>query len=75
MAVEREDGVFPSHATAVVTHLDQHLAAVFQLDPYVAGACVERILDQFLDDRRRTLDHLARGDLVCDGVGQDGDRA
>jgi hypothetical protein len=31
---------------------------------------VERILDQFLDDARRPLDHLARGDAVDDGLGQ-----
>ena len=28
------------------------------------GAGVERVLDQFLDDARRPLDHLAGGDAV-----------
>ena len=36
------------------------------LDRFRAG--VERVLDQFLDRRRRPLDHLARGDAV-DGQG------
>ena len=32
---------------------------------------VERVLDQLLHDGRRPLDHLARGDLVDEGVGED----
>ena len=33
-------------------------------------AGVERVLDQFLDDARRPLDHLAGGDAVDDAFGQ-----
>ncbi len=73
VTVEREDGVLAAHAAAVVAHLDQRLAAVLQLDPHVARARVERVLDQLLHGRRGALDDLARGDLVGDGVGQDGD--
>ena len=54
---------------------DQRLAAVLELDPHVARAGVERVLDQLLDRRGRALHHLARGDLVGDGVGQDRDAA
>jgi hypothetical protein len=37
------------------------------LDP--AGACIERILDQFLHRRGRTLDDLARSNAVDeDGI-------
>ena len=75
MPVEREHRVLAPHAGAVVAHLDQRLAAVLQLDPHVARAGVERVLDQLLDHGSRALDHLARGDLVGDGVGQDGDAA
>ena len=34
---------------------------------------VERVLDELLDDRRRPLDHLARGDLVDQDVREDRD--
>jgi len=30
---------------------------------------VERVLDQFLDDACRPLDHLAGGDTIDDGLG------
>ena len=33
-------------------------------------AGIERVLDQFLHDARRTLDHLAGGDAVDDGLGE-----
>ena len=33
-------------------------------------AGIERVLDQFLDDARRPLDHLARGDAVDEGFGK-----
>ena len=48
-------------------------AAVLDRDVDRRRAGVERVLDQLLDDRRRTLDDLAGGDLVGDGARQDGD--
>ena len=75
VAVQREDRVLPSHAGAVVAHRDERLAALLQLDPHVARAGVERVLHQLLDHRGGPLHHLARGDLVGDGVGQDRDAA
>ena len=35
-----------------------------------AGAGIERVLDQLLHHARRTLDHLAGGDAVDDGLGK-----
>ena len=60
----------PSSLTSI-----ERLAAALQLDSDVAGAGVERVLDQLLDDGRRALDDLARRDLVGDGIGQDGNAA
>ena len=72
MPVQCEDRVLAAHAAAVVAHLDEGLAAVLQLDAHVVGAGVERVLDQLLDHGAGTLDHFARGDLVGDGIGENG---
>ncbi len=56
---------------AVVDDGDQSDASVFQLDADVGGPGVERVLDQFLHDGGRTLDHFAGGDLVGDLRRQD----
>jgi len=52
------------HAMPVVDDPDQPAPAGLDrdLDRFRPG--VERVLDQFLDRRRRPLDHLARGDAV-----------
>jgi hypothetical protein len=59
------------HAGAVVGHRDQGPAAVAQHRVHLAQhrvhlarAGVDGVLDQFLQDRGRTLDHLAGGDLI-----------
>ena len=61
-------------AAAVVDDADQLAAALLHrhVDPRRAG--VERVLDQLLDDARRPLDHLARGDLVDDARRELADR-
>ena len=48
-------------------------AAILDRDVDRRRARVERVLDELLDDRRRTLDDLARRDLVGDGAGEDRD--
>ena len=60
---ERERRIVGAHAFAVVAHPDQAQAAVLELDDDAARARVERVLDELLHDRRRTLDHLAGRDL------------
>ena len=74
VALERQRQLLRRHAAAVVGDLDQRLAAGLQrhLDP--AGAGVDRVLDQLLDHRGRSLDHLAGGDAVGHGLGQAADR-
>ena len=52
------------HPLAVVFDADELLAAELDGDGDAARAGVERVLDQLLDDRGRTLDDLAGGDLV-----------
>ena len=55
---------------AIVADADQPAAAAVGHHLDAARAGVERILDQFLDDARRTLDHLAGGDAVDHGFGE-----
>ena len=45
------------------------------LDAQFGRAGVERVLQQFLDDGRGALHHLAGGDLVGDLVRKDADAA
>ncbi len=63
---ERE--VVRLHAGAVVGDADQRQAAGRCHDLDLARAGVDGVLDELLDDARRPLDHLARGDAV-DGLG------
>ena len=57
-------------AVAVVGAADQAHAALLQLHVYFCGAGIEAVLDQFLQHRRRPLDHFAGGDLADQQVGQ-----
>ena len=51
---------------AVVRDPDQVLAAPLDRQVDAGGPGVDRVLEQLLDDARRPLDHLARGDLIHD---------
>ena len=64
VALDREREVAACHAAAVVGDADERDAARRgdDLDPRRAG--VDGVLDEFLDDARRPLDHLAGGDAV-----------
>ena len=64
MPLDAEREIRLVHAASVVDDANEPLAAVLDrhLDLFRAG--VERVLDQLLDRRRGTLDHLARGDAV-----------
>ena len=60
---ERELVARECRAPSSVTRISARPAA-FDLDLDRARAGVERVLDELLDDGRRPLDDLARGDLV-----------
>ncbi len=69
--VQGQDGILTTHPGSVIAHRNQDLAAVLQLDPHMASTRIECILDQLLHHRGGTLHHLARGDLVGDGIRED----
>ena len=66
MAFDRQIELVALHALAIIADADQAAAAVTKCDIDLAGACIEGILGQFLDDARRALDHFARSDAVGD---------
>ena len=70
VALEGEHGIVAHHAAAVVGNLDQLLPARLDLNANTRGTGVQRVLQQFLYDRRRTLDHLAGSDLVGNSLGK-----
>lgn len=71
VAIECQQDVVTSHAPAVVDHPHKPLATGFEHDAHFVGTCIERVLDQLLDHRRRPLDDLTGGDLTDQMVGQD----
>ena len=77
VALDREREVRARHPGAVVGDADEPPPAAVGHDLDAPRAGIERVLDQFLHDARRALDHLAGGDAVDDGFGElaDGHRA
>ena len=71
MSFDAERGVLPVHPLAVIGHSDEASAAGLQLHLEDGGTCVDRILDEFLHDACRSLDHLAGSDLVDHPVFED----
>ncbi len=70
VALDGEPCVLGRHPFPIVFDADLLLAAQLDVNGHPAGAGVDGVLDQLLDDRGRTFDDLARGDLVCDLRGQ-----
>ena len=68
--LDRERELVARDAGAVVGDADAPDAAALEVDVDLRRARVERVLEQLLQRRRRTLDDLARGDLVDEVVGQ-----
>ena len=64
MARQGERQVFCRHPAAIVLHPNERLAAVGIVHRDAACACVERVLHEFLDCRRRPLHHLAGSNAV-----------
>jgi hypothetical protein len=60
-------------AGSFVGDANEPTSAVDEVDAYVLRACVETVLEQFLERGRGTIDHLSGGDLVDEIVRQDTD--
>ncbi len=69
VALDRQRKILRRHAVPVVDDADELAAAGLDGDLDGAGARIDRVLDQFLHGRGRTLDHLAGGDAIDqDGI-------
>ena len=64
MTLDRQTRILRIHPLAVVLDAQQFLAAELDRDDDARRAGIERVLDQFLDDRGGTLDHFTGGDLI-----------
>ncbi len=74
VALDREPQLGRGHAAAIVGNRQEVGTAAGELDGDGARPGVDRILDEFLERRRRPLDDFAGGDLVDELVGQAADR-
>ena len=73
MALHREFEIGGRHAGAVILHHHPADAALLQGHGDAGGAGVEGVLHQLLHHRGRPLHHLAGGDAVGGGLGEDAD--
>ena len=73
MALEGKQRVIANHAATIVGDLDAFLASGFDLDLDPGGAGIQGVFQEFLDHGGRALDHLAGGDRIGDGFGEDVD--
>ena len=64
MAFDTQSQIIRSHARAIVGDADQVSATARDYHLDLGGTGIQRVFDQFLDGRGRTLDHLARRDTV-----------
>ena len=70
MPGDREREILALDAAAVVSHANELDAATGEFDIDRPRPGVEAVLQQLLQRRRRTLDHLAGGDLVDQLIGE-----
>ena len=70
MALQGQQKFIAGNAVAVIANPQQAQTALFGLDLDPRRAGIERILDQFFDNRGRALDDFASFDLVDQRVGQ-----
>ena len=64
MPLKGHPGIHSPHTGAVVDDLDQCLAGILDDDLDVGRTGIDGILDQLLDDRSRSLNHLTGSDLI-----------
>mgnify|MGYP000848748062 CR=1 FL=1 len=70
MSLEGHAGVSLGHALAVVNHLNECTAGVFDDDGDVCGAGVNGVFHQLLDNGGGSLDDFTGSYLVGDVVGE-----
>ena len=69
MTFESQSGVGARHTHAIINDLDGGAPGIDHRHIYVSCLGIDGILDQFLDDRGRTLYHLSRSYLIGHTIG------
>ena len=72
---ERQKSVITEHPGPVVVNADETLASPIEFNTEVGGAGIERVFQQFLDDRRRALNDFTGGNLIGNSIGKDANTA
>ena len=68
MTLQTEQSILPVHAAAIIAHRDKTATSADILDPNPGSSGVEAVLNKFLDQRRRPLDHLPRRNLAGNDI-------
>lgn len=70
MTFERHARIGFGHTLAVVNDLDERATGIPDEDLNLGSTSVNGVLDQFLDNGGRSVNHLASGYLIGDAIGQ-----
>ena len=69
MTLKRKARISFGHSLSVVDDLNRGASGINDDDVDGIGLSIHSILDQFLNDTGRTLNHLTCGNLVGDAIG------
>jgi hypothetical protein len=69
MTFKREDGVISRHAFSVISYAQEPSPASFNVNLDPKRTRINRIFHELFCNRRRPLDHLTGGDLICKLIG------
>ena len=75
MTFERQQGVIPKHAAAVVSDANHSPAAGLHLHAQRIRACIQRIFEEFFDHRGGPLHNFTGRDFVRNLVGKNANTA
>src|SRR5882724_3652971 len=75
MSFKCQDGIVPGHTLTVVGDTQQASAPALEIDNNTTCACIDRVFNQLLGNRRRAFHDLARSDLVGKLIGKHPDFA
>ena len=70
MALERESCISLAHTLTIVDNLNRGTTSIHHNHMDGLGTCINRILNQLLDNRSRTLYYLTSSNLVSNTIGK-----
>ena len=70
MALERQSCIGLTHTLTIVDNLNRGTTSIHHNHMDGLGTCINRILNQLLDNRSRTLYYLTSSNLVSNTIGK-----